>query len=172
MNKSERFKNLVAHIKASMPNILRGIGSVLTIWPARRHYVFIENNDTPEERDARDVASDWREVGDDIRDAMGQIKLPPIHAWDPIYGETILTLSPAKFLKSYPVNTEGLGTRESPIQFSVPVSESPYWGVWTLWRRYRIESVTKKIYIKVNDCVFEVLAHGVMSGDGVFSKLI
>lgn len=174
MNEKNLLSRLLARVKTSASHILTGMGS-LTIWPAQKHLVFMKEGEDANERNTRDIASDWRQVGDDIRNAWNE-SFPPIHVWEPNTGNGTLTLPDGWKPQSHFPATTGLGTRESPFECTHAIDRSPYAVAWMFWARYRLESENRKIYIKVNDWVLRVCKNGVvaennLSGENIFSKL-
>jgi hypothetical protein len=55
----------------SDPSFLKGMGTVFNIWG---NYYTYNYSDTPEEADKHALASDWKIVGKELRDAIGETR--------------------------------------------------------------------------------------------------
>ena len=57
----------------AMPSFVRGVGRLGDLLVASRHYSY-NQSDTPEEADARAIAHDWLQVGEDLRESIRSVE--------------------------------------------------------------------------------------------------
>ena len=63
----------------AMPSFVRGAGRLGDLLAASRFYSYNQSA-TPDQADARAIAHDWAQVGQDLRDALEQAAPAPVKA--------------------------------------------------------------------------------------------